>query len=50
MVADCSGTSQDPKADAAVHFAAKLVRERGNVAKTDVLAVKTPGYSAFQAL
>jgi uncharacterized peroxidase-related enzyme len=50
MMANRSGTSHDPKADAAVRFAAKLVRERGHVAETDVLAVKTAGYSDSQVL
>lgn len=44
ITANRSGSSNDPKADAAVRFAAKVVRERGRVADTDVAAVKAAGY------
>ena len=50
MAANRSGASQDPKADAAVRFAAKVVRERGHVAEADLLAVKAAGYSDSQVL
>ncbi|PWJ20325.1 carboxymuconolactone decarboxylase family protein [Jannaschia seohaensis] len=40
-----AGGSSDPTADAAVRFAAKLVRERGQVTDADVAAVKLAGYS-----
>ncbi|WP_424931825.1 carboxymuconolactone decarboxylase family protein [Amaricoccus macauensis] len=45
IAANRNGGSSDPKADAAVRFAAKLVRERGQVSDADVSAVKMAGYS-----
>ncbi|QUD90792.1 carboxymuconolactone decarboxylase family protein [Phenylobacterium montanum] len=42
------GRSGDPKANAAVHFAAKVVRERGHVSNADVMAVRDAGYSDAQ--
>lgn len=45
IAANREGTSTDPRADAAVRFAVKLVRERGRVSETDVSAVKMAGYS-----
>ncbi|MCB2008084.1 MAG: carboxymuconolactone decarboxylase family protein, partial [Rhodoferax sp.] len=42
------GGSLDPKADAAVRFAAKIVRERGHVSDTDVQAVRMAGYDDAQ--
>jgi uncharacterized peroxidase-related enzyme len=39
------GTSTDPKADAAVRFAAKVARERGNVTDADLQAVRRAGYT-----
>jgi alkylhydroperoxidase family enzyme len=50
MSANRNGTSQDPKADAAVRFAAKLVRERGHVSEADVKAVKAAGYDDAQLI
>ncbi|PTS81535.1 alkylhydroperoxidase [Sphingomonas sp. HMWF008] len=50
MTANRSGASNDPKADAAVRFAAKLVRERGQVSDADLSAVKLAGYSDAQIL
>jgi len=44
IAANRGGASNDPKADAAVAFAAKVVRERGHVAAADVEAVRTAGY------
>jgi uncharacterized peroxidase-related enzyme len=44
ITANRSGASNDPKADAALRFAAKIVRERGHVADADVVAVKAAGY------
>lgn len=44
MTANRSGASNDAKADAAVRFAAKVVRERGHVREEDVRAVKSAGY------
>jgi uncharacterized peroxidase-related enzyme len=40
--------SHDPKADAAVRFAAKVARERGHVADSDVQAVRMAGYDDAQ--
>ena len=39
------GTSHDPKAAAAVHFAARIVDTRGHVSDDEVAAVKAAGYS-----
>lgn len=43
--ANRSGTSRDVKADAAVRFATKIVRERGHVSDADIQAVKAAGYT-----
>ena len=45
ITANRSGASNDIKADAAVSFAAKLARERGQVGEADVLTMKRAGYS-----
>lgn len=50
MTANRSGASNDPKADAAVRFAVKLVGERGHVGEADVAAVKAAGYTDGQVL
>jgi uncharacterized peroxidase-related enzyme len=42
------GESGDAKASAAVHFAAKVVRERGHVTEADIKAVRDGGYSDGQ--
>lgn len=42
------GQSGDAKADAAVRFAAKVVRERGHVTGADVAAVRDAGFSDTQ--
>ena len=42
------GASGDAKANAAVHFAAKVVRERGHVTDADVKAVRDAGFSDGQ--
>jgi len=44
------GHSKDPKADAAVGFAAKLVRNRGHVTDDDVDAVRAAGYDDAQLI
>jgi uncharacterized peroxidase-related enzyme len=44
ITANRSGASNDPKADAAVRFAVKLVNERGHVTEADVAAVKGAGF------
>ncbi|KQV42766.1 MULTISPECIES: peroxidase-related enzyme [unclassified Rhizobium] len=43
-----AGQSGDPKANAAVHFAAKVVRERGHVSNEDIVAVRDAGFSDAQ--
>lgn len=42
------GASGDAKANAAVHFAAKIVRERGHVGDADVQAVRDAGFDDGQ--
>ena len=42
------GGSSDSKANAAVQFAAKVVRERGNVTEADIKAVRDAGFSDGQ--
>jgi len=48
ITANRHGTSLDPKADAAVRFAAKVARERGHVTDADVQAVRMAGYDDAQ--
>jgi len=50
IAANRNGASIDPKADAAVRFAAKVVRERGHVSEDDVRAVKLAGYDDAQVI
>lgn len=50
IAANRSGASNDPKADAAVRFAAKVARERGHVAEEDLRAVKLAGYDDAQVI
>src|SRR6185437_2543085 len=50
MTANRNGASNDPKADAAVRFAAKIAGERGHVSEDDLRAVKTAGYSDGQII
>ena len=50
MAANRDGGSNDPKADAAVRFAVKVVRERGHVSDEDVRAVKLAGYDDAQVI
>lgn len=50
MTANRSGASNDPKADAAVRFAAKVVRARGHVSDDDVGAVRLAGYDDAQII
>ena len=44
LAANRSGASNDPKADAAVRFAVKVLRARGRVSDDDLRAVKLAGY------
>ena len=48
MTANRSGASNDPFADAAVRFAARVAELRGHVGNDDVAAVKAAGYSDAQ--
>jgi uncharacterized peroxidase-related enzyme len=50
IAANRSGSSNDPKADAAVRFAAKVARERGHVGESDLQAVKLAGYDDAQVI
>ncbi len=50
LVANRNGTSHDRKADAAVKFAAMLVRARGRVSEKDVDEVRRAGYSDGEIL
>jgi uncharacterized peroxidase-related enzyme len=50
MTANRSGASNDPMADAAVRFAAKVVHARGHVSDDDVRAVKAAGYDDAQVI
>ena len=48
IAANRRGFSNDPKADAAVRFAAKVARERGHVDNDAVRLVKLAGYDDAQ--
>lgn len=50
IAANRNGSSTDPKADAAVRFAVKIVRMRGQVGAEDLQAVKAAGYDDAQVL
>jgi uncharacterized peroxidase-related enzyme len=50
ITANRNGASNDPMADAAVRFAAAVVRERGHVSNEQVQAVRSAGYSDAQVL
>ena len=50
ITANRSGASNDPKADAAVRFAAKIAQQRGHVSDADVAAVKRAGYDDAQII
>lgn len=45
MAANRNGTSNDLKADAAVRFAVKIVRERGHLQSKDIEEIKSAGYN-----
>lgn len=45
-----NGTSGDPKADAAVRFAVKIVAARGHVGDADLAAVRQAGFSDAQII
>ena len=50
ITANRNGVSNDPKADAAVRFAAKVTQARGHVSDDDVRAVKLAGYDDAQVV
>jgi uncharacterized peroxidase-related enzyme len=50
ITANRNGASNDPMADAAVRFAAAVVRQRGQVSNEQVQAVRSAGYSDAQVL
>jgi uncharacterized peroxidase-related enzyme len=50
IAANRNGGSNDPKADTAVRFAAKVTRERGHVSEDEVRAVKLAGYDDAQVI
>jgi uncharacterized peroxidase-related enzyme len=50
ILANRSGASNDPKADAAVRFAAKVARLRGHIATEDLQAVRAAGYTDAQVI
>lgn len=50
ITANRSGASNDPIADAAVRFAAKVAHERGHVGEADLATVKLAGYTDAQVL
>jgi alkylhydroperoxidase family enzyme len=49
-MANRSGSSYDPKADAAVRFAADVARKRGHVSEDDLRAVELAGYDDAQVI
>jgi uncharacterized peroxidase-related enzyme len=50
LSANRDGSSSDARSAAALHFARKLVIERGRVSAADVDAVKTAGYSDAEVI
>jgi uncharacterized peroxidase-related enzyme len=50
MTANRNGASNDPKADAAVRFAVKVLHARGHVSGDDLRAVKLAGYDDAQII
>ena len=50
ITANREGRSNDPKADAAVKFAANVARERGHISEADLRAVKAAGYDDAQVI
>ncbi len=50
ITANRNGASNDPKADAAVRFAAKVAANRGQTTESDFVAVKTAGYTDAQLI
>lgn len=50
ITANRNGASNDPRADAAVRFAAAVVRQRGHVSNEQVQAVRSAGHSDAHVL
>ena len=50
ITANRSGASNDPRADAAVRFAAKVAQARGHIADSDLSAVRLAGYDDAQII
>lgn len=50
MTANRSGGSNEPKADAAVRFAASVTKQRGHVSDDELRAVKAAGYNDAQVI
>ncbi len=50
ITANRNGASNDPKADAAVRFAASVTRARGHVAPAELSAVRQAGYTDAQVI
>jgi uncharacterized peroxidase-related enzyme len=50
IAANRAGCSMDPKAGAAVKFAAKVVHDQGHVAEADLREVKAAGYDDAQVI
>lgn len=50
VTANRSGTSNDPKAAAAVQFAVAVVKNRGHIADNDLQAVRDAGYTDAQII
>jgi len=50
IAANRAGGSQDPRADAAVRFAAAVVNQRGQVPQAELEAVRAAGYSDAEIL
>ena len=50
ITANRNGASNDPKADAAVRFAAEVARQRGHVSDASFAAVKAAGYGDAQVI
>lgn len=50
MTANRGGRSNEPKADAAVRFAAKVARDRGQISDGDMREVRAAGYDDAQVI
>lgn len=50
ITANRNGASNDPVADAAVHFAVKVAQARGHIGEDDLRAVKAAGYDDAQVI